>query len=347
MNPTPSNEQMDSLFVSLFPAALQRRERFIQTLHEERTNAYRLFHGVAEGLPGLTLDRYNELLLLQTFRDPLSEAQIISIENELRKKISYPFRLIYNHRGKAPTESFAQWHQPSAEALEEIQCQEQGLDFYIRGRHQGIDPWLFLDLRAGRRIVFKTVKDLSVLNLFAYTCSVGVTAAKGGAREVWNVDFSNSSLEVGRRNAELNQIPEERFKLIQEDCLPVMRQLAGLPVGLRNAKARPYLKVEARQFDLVFLDPPAWSKGPFGAVDVVGDYPTLFKSAVLATKPGGRVIATNHIAKVALDSWVDGLKRCAAKAGRALRSVETVSPDEDFPSSDGQHPLKTALCEVS
>lgn len=337
---------MNSLFPSLFSKALQHRESLFQKLHAEKTNAYRLFHGVTEGLPGLTIDRYNSLILVQTFREPLSEDLIVFIEGELRNKLSYEFQLVYNHRGKTPTEVFAQWHQPSSGALEEIQCQEQGLSFQIRGRHQGIDPWLFLDLRAGRRIVHKTVKGLSVLNLFAYTCSVGVTAAHGGASEVWNVDFAASSLEVGRRNAELNQIPSEHFKLIQEDCLPVMRQLAGIPVGLRGGKSRQYLKFEARQFDLVFLDPPMWSKGPFGAVDVVGDYSTLFKSAVLATKPGGRVIATNHVAKVSIDSWIDALKRCATKAGRPLRSIETISPEADFPSPDGQQPLKIAICEL-
>ena len=337
---------MDSLFTSLFPAALQRRESLFQKLHDEQTNAYRLFHGITEGLPGLTVDRYGKLILMQTFRDPFSAEQVTHIESVLQKTLSYDFTFVYNHRGKTPTESFDQWHQPTAEALAEIECQERGLNFLVRGRHQGIDPWLFLDLRAGRKIVSESSAGLSVLNLFAYTCSVGVTAAKGGARDVWNVDFSSSNLEVGRRNAELNQVSTEHFELIQEDCLPVMRQLAGIPVGLRNAKTRNYLKLNARQFDLVFLDPPMWSKGPFGAVDVVGDYATLFKSAVLATKPGGRVIATNHAAKVSREAWVDSLKRCAAKAGRPLHSLEKIAPDEDFPSPDGQQPLKIAICEV-
>lgn len=337
---------MNFQFPVLFSAALQHRESLFQKLHDEQTNAYRLFHGISEGSPGLTLDRYGKLILMQTFREPFSAPELDLIESELRKNLTYEFQFIYNHRGKMQTESFDQWHQPKPEALEEVQCQENGLSFLVRGRHQGIDPWLFLDLRAARRIVSETSKGKSVLNLFSYTCGVGVTAAKAGASEVWNVDFASSSLEVGRRNAELNQIPTERFKLIQEDCLPVMRQLAGIPVGLRSAKTRNYLKFDARQFDLVFLDPPMWSKGPFGAVDVVGDYATLFKSAVLATKSGGRVIATNHAAKVSRDSWEDALKRCAAKAGRPLRSLEIISPEEDFPSLDGQHPLKIAICEV-
>jgi 23S rRNA (cytosine1962-C5)-methyltransferase len=184
-----------------------------------------------------------------------------------------------------------------------------------------------------------------VLNLFAYSCTAGVAAACAGASEVWNVDFSRSALEVGRRNAELNAIDPERMRFVQEDCLPVMRQLAGLPVKGR-ASARDYARFEPRLFDLVVLDPPAWSKGPFGAVDVEGDYASLFKPAVLATAPGGAVIATNHVASVERETWTTALSRCAEKAGRPLASIELVAPDADFPSRDGNPPLKVAVCRL-
>lgn len=129
--------------------------------------------------------------------------------------------------------------------------------------------------------------------------------------------------------------------------MPVLRQLAGLPAGGRKSLKRKFLKFEPRPFDLVVLDPPAWSKGPFGAVDVAGDYPSLFKPAILAAKPsGGRVIATNHLPSVDLDSWIDALKRCASKAGRPIRSVEPITPEGDFPSFDGRPPLKIAVFEV-
>ena len=106
------------------------------------------------------------------------------------------------------------------------------------------------------------------------------------------------------------------------------------------------MRFEPRLFDLVFLDPPAWAKGSFGAVDVAGDYPSLFKPAVLAAKPGGRVVATNHVPSIGFDAWADALKRCAAKAGRPLRDIRPVEPDGDFPSFDGNPPLKVVVCEV-
>ncbi len=333
-------------FPGLFAQALERRRPLLEALRAEGTDCFRLFNGVAEGLTGLTVDRYGGLVLAQTFRDALAAPEAEELEGYLRAALPGPFAFAYNHRGKKAAEPFNKWHRPAPEALAEFACSEGGVKYLIAARHRGLDPWLFLDLRAGRRLVRGTSKGLNVLNLFAYTCGVGVCAAAGGAAEVWNVDFASSSLEVGRRNAELNGIPPERFKLVEEDCLTAVRQFAGLDVGGRYGQRRRYQRFERKAFDLVFLDPPAWAKGPLSAVDVVRDYPAMFKPAVLAAKPGGRVIACNHVAAVDYGDWTAALRRCAAKAGREIRNIEPLQPDADFPSFDGKPPLKIAVCEV-
>jgi 23S rRNA (cytosine1962-C5)-methyltransferase len=105
-------------------------------------------------------------------------------------------------------------------------------------------------------------------------------------------------------------------------------------------------RIRAREFDLVVLDPPTWATTSFGAVDLVRDYQSLFKPSVLATKPGGTILATNHVSTVDLDEWLESLQRCAAKAGRPLSSLEVLTPEADFPSPDGRHPLKVALATV-
>src|SRR5690606_20126036 len=122
--------------------------------------------------------------------------------------------------------------------------------------------------------------ERSVLNVFAYTCGVGVVAALGGAREVWNIDFAESPLANGRANAERNGIAAERFVTLHEDATPARRQLAGLPMKQRGGQRREYVRHEAHAFDLVVLDPPRWARTPFGAVDVVRDYQSLFKPAL-------------------------------------------------------------------
>jgi 23S rRNA (cytosine1962-C5)-methyltransferase len=182
------------------------------------------------------------------------------------------------------------------------------------------------------------------LNLFAYTCGMGVAAAAGGGRCL-NVDFARSALDVGETNARLNGLTD-RFDTLCEDALPVMRLLAGLPVKQRRGKRRPVPDVAARTFDLVLLDPPRWATSPWGAVDVVRDYPSLLKPALLATRPGGRLLVTNHVASVALDDWLDVVRRCGAKAGRPVVDLEVLQPEADVPSPDGRPPLKIAILSV-
>jgi 23S rRNA (cytosine1962-C5)-methyltransferase len=302
----------------------------------------------------LTLDRYADLVLAQTFRAPLSVEERDRLEAWARAQLGFARRFVYNHRGKKPHETFDRWHAPDAEALGEVVARELGVRFAIRARHRGLDPWLFLDLRAARRILRELSPGRSVLNLFAYTASAGITAAQAGASEVWNVDFSRTNLDVGRRHAELNDLSGrgiqgravagdgDQLVWIVEDVFPVLWQLAGAPVKGRGAE-REYQRFDARTFDLIFLDPPAWSKGPFGAVDIEHDYPSLFKPCVRIVGDGGRVIATNHAAAVSVEAWSLVLARTAEKAGRPVRGIEIVPPDKDFPSFDGRPPLKIAV----
>ena len=121
-----------------------------------------------------------------------------------------------------------------------------GLNYRVRGRHAGQDPLLFLDLRNTRGWVKDHARGKSVLNLFAYTCGVGLSAAAGGAREVCNLDFAEGNLAVGRENGLLNpQLPEMEF--VQSDYFPAIRQLAGLPISQRRGQKLPsYQRLEQR-----------------------------------------------------------------------------------------------------
>jgi 23S rRNA (cytosine1962-C5)-methyltransferase len=229
--------------------------------------------------------------------------------------------------------------------LADTVAHEWDLNYRIRGRHAGQDPLLFLDLRNARGWVKNNSAGKSVLNLFAYTCGVGLCAAAGGAREVVNLDFAEGNLAVGRENGALNPglIP---MQFIQSDYFPAIRQLAGLPVAGRRGQQFPnYPKLQQRQFDLVLLDPPAWAKSAFGTVDLLRDYQSLLKPAILATAKDGVLICCNNLAKVAMSEWREQVLRCATKLGRPVRDCQVILPGADFPSSDGQPPLKTLILQ--
>ncbi len=333
--------------ISALGHALDARQGLITQLHAEGTDAYRLFHGTVEGRSGLTVDRYGSLILVQSFHGPLAADDETAVAAFYQGAFAGT-DVIYNDRSHAnsrvsnplPPEQLAR-----AEALREFS--ELGVKFNVQARHAGQDPWLFLDLRAARRRIMAEAPGKSLLNVFAYTCGVGVAAAHAGARHVVNVDFAESSLSVGKANARLNTLAT-RPRFVKSDAFAAMRQLSGLgqPKMVRGKHLPPFPTLEKHSFDLVFLDPPRYAKSAFGVVDLVNDYPALFKPALLCTSEGGTLVCCNNVAQVARDAWADQLVRSAKKAGREVREMEWITPEADFPSSDGNPPLKTLLLRV-
>lgn len=327
--------------------AFVAREALLNQCLAEQTDAYRLFHGSVEGEPGLTVDRYGELLLVQSFHRPLEPAQLDALET-FYAEVMPGLIPIYNDRSHSNSR-IANPLSPEGMALatQPRQFQELGVNYRIQARHAGQDPWLFLDMRAGRRRVMQEAAGKSVLNLFAYTCGVGVAAAKAGARLAVNVDFAESSLAIGRENARLNELAT-RPRFVKSDFFPAARQYSGIgqPKFVRGRSLPPFPKLEKHAFDLVFLDPPRYAKSLFGVVDVVNDYPALFKPALLSTAEGGTLICCNNVAEVEREAWLEQILRSAIKAGRAIRDHEWILPEADFPSLDGRPPLKIVLLRV-
>ena len=338
---------MSASLSSCLATAYAARSELIARLQAENTDAYRLFHGTVEGHPGLTVDRYGDLLLVQCFHSPLTPEALVELTAFYAENLP-GLALVYNDRSQSNSRiGNALPPEQLAVATAQREAHEIGVTYLIQGRHAGQDPWLFLDLRAARRRVMQEVPGKSLLNLFAYTCGVGIAAAKAGASFVVNVDFAESSLHIGKENARCNKLPL-RPRFVKSDAFAAMRQYAGIgqPEYVRGKRMPPFAKLEKRAFDMVFLDPPRYAKSPFGVVDLVNDYASVFKPALLCTNPGGTLICTNNVAEVSRDAWLDQLQRSAAKAERPIRDMEWIMPEADFPSTDGQPPLKIALLHV-
>lgn len=331
-------------FISLLQQASENRVLLLEQLHAEETNCYRLFHGTNEGVAGLTVDRYGPQLLIQSFHESLTEQRLEQIQQHYAELFSAE-EVVYNDRSA----SNSRRQDAQDRRGQPFVGQELGVNYRVKGKHSGQDPFLFLDMRVGRRYVLEHAKNRSVLNLFSYTCGVGICAAVAGASQTINVDFAERNLAIGKENAELNDLSDEQVEFIQSDFFTAAKQFAGIPVKQRvrrGQKPRQFPRLEEQQFDLVYLDPPRWAKSHFGTVDLIRDYPSVLKPSLLATREGGTLVCTNNVAKVPMDEWVSVVKRCAEKAGRPIHDIEFLTPEADFPSPDGQPPLKIAVLHL-
>lgn len=149
-----------------------------------------------------------------------------------------------------------------------------------------LDTGLFLDHREVRRFVASLAPGKRVLNLFAYTGTVSVYAAKAGAATTTTVDMSRTYLDWAESNFALNQIDRSVHELVQSDCLRWLDVMAG-----------------RRRYDLIFLDPPSFStsKRMHGTLDIQRDHVALIRSTLRLLDPKGVLIFSNNLRRFQID----------------------------------------------
>lgn len=211
---------------------------------------------------------------------------------------------------------------------DEVTVLEHGTRYLVRP-NVGLTVGLFLDMREVRQWLRSLARDRSVLNLFAYTCSLGVCASLGGANRVVNIDVSRPYLEWGKANYALNGLSVDPRDFIYGDALDWLGRFAR----------------RSETFDLVIVDPPSFSTTPFS---VTRDYPRLVALAARVLSPRGTLLgATNHAqtAGPRFEQWLDdGL---AAAGRRGKERARWHEPSADFPVPRGQHPyLKVRAIEL-
>ncbi len=175
-----------------------------------------------------------------------------------------------------------------------------------------LDTGLFLDHRLVRRLVGELARGRRFLNLFGYTGTASVYAAKGGARSTTTVDLSNTYLGWTRRNFAQNGLDERRHELVRADCMT-------------------WLRGQRRRFDLILLDPPTFSnsKGLDRPFDVQRDHVDLIRLAVGCLAPDGVLVFSNNFRKFKLDR--------EKLADLQVRDVTARTIDEDFRRSRNVH----------
>lgn len=321
-------------------AARKHRASAIEAWLSEGSDSYRLFHGAAEGRPGLSLDRYGPLTLAQlAASNPLQPEESGQLTGFL-DGLGGPWVLAERDGGRLRLVR----ESPSGLWQATFWARELGLEFAIQLERAHRDPQLFLDFRAAKRALRQELSQagpaISLLNLFAYTCSISAHAAGGGAAEVWSVDFSAGNLSWGEKNFRRNRLSGSA-RFLTEDCIGALWALTG-----RGRRKKVSTGLEPRLFDVVVVDPPAFSKGKFATVDLVNDPETVYGPAWEVVAPGGLLVAANNSSRVSRAELERRLRRLFEKRSGSgeCASLRWVEPDLDFPSFDGEPPLKVAFC---
>jgi 23S rRNA (cytosine1962-C5)-methyltransferase len=288
-----------------------------------RPAAMRVFTGESEGLPGVTVDRYGDFVVVQWlsagalgWRDELYDA----IESALKPAGIYEQRRLRPLGGQAVAEPAvrARGEEAPLELIVESDAGAGPCKFGVDVTAP-LGVGLFPDMRLGWAAVAARAADRRVLNLFSYTGAFSVHAAKAGAREVVAVDLAPKAHARARRNYELSGLDPARLEAISGDTAKTVEKFAS----------------RGRRFDIVICDPPAFSHGPAGQFSVARDLAALAATCLSVLEPGGLLVFATNSTKVAPPDFDRALGEGSALAGADLRVIERVSLPVDYPVAPG------------
>ncbi|NLG83031.1 MAG: class I SAM-dependent rRNA methyltransferase [Firmicutes bacterium] len=298
-------------------AAFFRRRLEVALAHRQRAcpdlAAVRLVYGEGDLLPGLVVDRYGEYLVVQflTMGMEVRRETILSLLVELLRPAGIRERSTGTGRkneGLSPREETVYGTVP-----EEVIVEENGLR-YLVDLHHGQKTGHFLDQRENRAAAAALARGRRVLDCFCYTGAFGLAAALAGADEVLGVDFDEAALEVARRNAVLNGLAD-RCEFVAANAFDFLRAAVE----------------EGRQYDLVILDPPAFTKSKFRVEEALRGYKEINLRALRLLFPGGILVTCSCSHHVSYPLFQEVVQAAAADAGRRLRLLARRGHPADHP----------------
>ncbi len=295
-----------------------------------RTNVFRWVNAEGDGMPGLIVDYYAGVAVIQTHSIGMHrnlEAIVLSMKKSAGDKL----HTIYNKSestlpdkpGITGKSGFLLGDRERGEVL------ENGYRFsvnWVEGQKTGF----FIDQRESRRLVGEYSQGRKVLNMFGYTGGFSIYAMGGGAQLVHSVDSSGKAIDLTRENAELNFPGDKRHEAKAEDAFT-------------------YFKDMKEAYDLLILDPPAFAKHQNVLSRALQGYKRLNQRAFEAIAPGGIIFTFSCSQAVSRENFRKSVFVAAANARRKVRVLHQLSQPPDHPVSiyhlEGEY-LKGLVLEV-
>lgn len=308
----------------------------LAVLDPDELGAFRLIFGEADGFPGLTVDRYADVLVVQNlcYGLDLRKAQLYAAMLDRLAEAGIVIRHLFEKHdltlrekeGLARYEAF--WLEDARLSVAEpaeVEIIENGLRLivpYGGGQKTGY----YLDQKRNRLAFARVCRGKRVLECFSNSASFGLNALKAGADFVLSVDASQSALDLALRQRDLNGFAAERQQVLRADVLQLLHALKEGRSGPDWDRARAL-----GPFDCILLDPPAFAKKRADKYAALKAY-TDINSLAMQLLPRGGFLATctcSHFADPA--SFRKALQEAAAKGQRSLRQVEYRQQAPDHP----------------
>lgn len=264
--------------------ALLQRKAAINLFKEETTDCYRLLNGAGEGVPGLVVEKYGELLVFQVYegRCELDIEQLKFLSEFYGKEIGiqsvYLKNFVTDRSSQTADLSYYLNHPLwGVESPSKVVCYEKGMKFEIHP-YEGFSTGIFLDQRNNREFFRSHFTGQKILNCFSYTCAFSVATALG-KNHVTSIDISKKYLDWGRTNFELNGLKPEDHLFYATDVFDHFKKAKKI----------------GKSYELIILDPPSFSRNNQGKVfSVKKDMENLIaESCDLLNKNGILFVSTN------------------------------------------------------
>ncbi len=334
-----ANDRFDAAFWArrLRYALAYRRS----VMGEEDFRACRLIFGEADGFPGLTVDRFEHVLVAQVLSlgtERICGTLFPALVRLLREKFAADIDVLYLRNDVAIRELEGMEQMTGyytaeglslrseaeetahAEAVGEVPgtvtIKENGILYTVDYR-EGQKTGFFLDQKYNRRAIRRISEGRTVLDCFTHTGSFGLNAAAGGAAHVTSVDISADALAMAQKNAEQNGL-SDRIDYVEADVFDYLRAL-----GEAGRRGSPY--------DFIILDPPAFTKSRDTLRNAIKGYREI-NAAAMRLLPRGGYLATCSCSHFMTDTYFKQMLHNAAEdAGVSLRQVEARQQAPDHP----------------
>lgn len=297
----------DQFFFDRIQACWQYRQKL------GYTENCRLVFGEADGLPQLIVDKFNDYFVIQTLAlgiDAWKPAIVNAIQQLFSPKGIY-------ERNDVPVRELEGLPQQkgflSAPFDTKIMIRENGLQFHV-DIENGQKTGYFLDQQDNRRAIRHIVKDADVLGAFTYTGTFEIHAAHYGARSVLGLDISDNAVQQANRNAALNGL-ENSCRFETANAFDVLKQWGK----------------DGRQYDVVMLDPPAFTKSRETIQKAITGYKEINLRGMKLVKPGGFLVTSSCTNLVQPELFLEIIDMAAKDARRKLRQVTFQAQAPDHP----------------